>query len=70
MEWVPHYTTLQKFAARTPSDLLDRVLRGFAQGAGRAEASLILGIDASGFKPSRDELLGIGKMKDPSTYWK
>ena len=50
---MPHYMTLQKFAARVPSGLLDRVLRGFASKNGRVEASLILGIDASGFRPSK-----------------
>jgi hypothetical protein len=50
---VPHYTTLQKFAARVPSELLDRVLRGFASEAGRVDASFIIGVDASGFRPSK-----------------
>ena len=50
---IPHYTTLQKFASRLPSGLLDRVLRGFASEAVRAEVSFILGIDASGFRPSK-----------------
>ena len=50
---IPHYTTLQKFAARVPSGLLDRVLRGFASEKGGVEASFILGIDASGFRPSK-----------------
>ena len=50
---IPHYTTLQKFAARIPSELLDRVLRGFVSKKDGVEASLILGIDASGFRPSK-----------------
>jgi hypothetical protein len=50
---IPHYTTLQKFAARVPSELLDRILRDFSSETGRAEASFILGVDASGFRPSK-----------------
>jgi len=50
---IPHYTTLQKFAVRVPSELLDRVLRGFASEKGGVEASFVLGVDASGFRPSK-----------------
>lgn len=51
MKRIPHYTTLQKFASRTPSTLLDRILKGFTPAT--PFASLIVGVDASGFKPSR-----------------
>lgn len=50
---LPHYTTLQKFSSRLPSELLDRILRGFAQDEASRPASLVVGVDASGFKPSR-----------------
>jgi len=46
-----HCATLQKFAARISSALLDRVVRGFAEEADPSEP--ILGVDASGFKPSK-----------------
>jgi hypothetical protein len=52
MKRIPHYTTVQKFASRTPSTLLDRILRCFLSGT-TTLASLIVGVDASGFKPSR-----------------
>jgi len=48
---IPHYTTLQKFASRLPSAMLERVLRGFVQEASPSEP--VVGVDASGFKPSR-----------------
>jgi len=47
---MPHYTTLQKFASRLPSGLLDVVLRRFAQEASPPKP--LVGVDASGFKPS------------------
>lgn len=50
---VPHYTTLQKFASRTSSTLLDRILKRFMSETPTLLTSLIVGVDASGFKPSR-----------------
>ncbi|MEM2906158.1 MAG: transposase [Candidatus Bathyarchaeia archaeon] len=50
---IPHYTTLQKFAARISASLLDRVLRSFIPEGAAAFTSTVLGVDASGFKPSK-----------------
>jgi hypothetical protein len=50
---VPHYTTLQKFGSRIPSALLDRIIRGFTPDEPAPSTSLIVGVDALGFKPSK-----------------
>jgi len=48
---VPHYSTLQKYAARISASLLDRVLKAFTREVNPCEP--VLGVDASGFNPSR-----------------
>ena len=48
---VPHYTTLQKYAARMPSDVLDRVLRTSIREVDSSR--LMVGVDASGFNLPR-----------------
>jgi len=48
---LPHHTTLQKFASRLPSGLLDRVLRTFIREVDPSKP--MVGVDASGLKPSR-----------------
>jgi hypothetical protein len=53
MKHAPHYTTLQKFASRIPSALLDRIIKSFLPEEHAPSASLIIGVDASGFKPSK-----------------
>ena len=46
---LPHFTTLQKFAQRIKTTVLERVLAGFIRAETRLK-KLVLGVDSSGFK--------------------
>jgi len=46
---LPHFTTLQKFAQRIKTTVLERVLSGFIRAETRLK-KLVLGVDSTGFK--------------------
>jgi hypothetical protein len=49
---IPHYTTLQKFAARITGTILERIISSFILLLGNITRKIFIGIDSSGFKLS------------------
>ena len=67
---IPHYTTLQKFAARVSGTILGRIISSFILLLNYIKRRLFIGIDSSGFKLSNASQYYADKAKLRKKYLK